>query len=77
MTVMAKPKKTSGKIGRPKAEGPPRRPTLSIKSTEAWREWLGDLADHCHMPSTVVIDQALILYAEAHGFKKPMPKRTS
>jgi hypothetical protein len=76
MQAMAEPKrvKAKGKAGRPKSANP-LKPTISLKRSVEWRDWLKDLADHMHMPATLTIDQALILYAEAKGFKKPMPRR--
>jgi len=74
MVVMAEKHAGKGKGGRPK--GPePKRSSVSLKGSTAWRDWLNDLAEHCHMPATVVIDQALIMYAKANNYGEPMPPR--
>jgi hypothetical protein len=75
MVAMAEPKKTKRKAGRPKTGLPPRKPSVTLKRSEEWRDWLNAFAEHCHMPATVVIDQALIAYAESRGFDQAMPKR--
>ena len=65
---------TVAERGRPPV-ATPKRNIMSIRGSEAWRDWLGELADHVHMPGTTLVDQALMHYAESKGFKKPMPKR--
>lgn len=77
MQVMARPKAKQPKRGpgRPKGEEPARRSMLSIRATEQWRDWINGLADHVDMPATVMIDQALKLYAKSVGFGDEFPGR--
>lgn len=49
---------------------------ISLKGTEAFRDWVNELADHERITSVAVIERALVEYAANHGFKKPAPKRT-
>ncbi len=62
--------------GRPKgsAEGP-KGNVLSIRGSEAWRVWVGRLADHGRLKVADVIDRALIAYARQEGFDEPAPRR--
>lgn len=41
----------------------------------AFKEWLEGLARHVKAPLTVTVDMALNEFAQARGFKKPMPDR--
>lgn len=61
--------------GRPKGLTPPKRPSVSLKGSLEWRDWLKGLADHMDMPATVVIDQALKAYAKANGYDEDFPGR--
>lgn len=56
-------------------DGHTRKNVVSIRGTEAWREWLMGLAAHKRLKAADVIDQALIEYAERHGYPKPAPPR--
>jgi hypothetical protein len=67
---MARPKKRAKK---PKAEA--KRSVISIRGSEDWHEWFTELAAFCRMPGTVVIDQALVEFAQRRGFSKPPPPR--
>lgn len=51
------------------------RVMVTIRGTEAWRAWLGELAEFLRSRPTDVIDQALIKYAKEMGFDKEAPKR--
>jgi hypothetical protein len=52
-----------------------RRNVVSIRGTEAWRDWLMGLARHRRLAAADVIDQALVEYARAHGYDVPPPLR--
>jgi hypothetical protein len=52
-----------------------RKNVISIRGTEAWRDWLMRLAKHKRLNATDVIDQALVEYAERHGFEEAPPER--
>lgn len=67
-----KPKKPTP--GRPKTENP-KRSLASLKGSEEYAEWLESLTDHSHLPTAILIEQALREWAENHGFTKPQPKR--
>lgn len=68
LKTMGRPKK-KGLAGEPKAVG------LAIRGSVAWRDWVMELADFRRLKATDVMDQALVEYAERHGFAKPAPKR--
>jgi hypothetical protein len=57
------------------AEPPARRNVVSIRGTEAWRDWLMGLAAHRRLKAADVIDQALIEYAQKYGYEKKAPPR--
>jgi hypothetical protein len=59
----------------PRPEPGARRNIVSIRGTEAWRDWLMGLAEHRRLKAADVIDQALIEYAERYGYKVPAPRR--
>jgi predicted transcriptional regulator len=50
-------------------------PVVSIRGTPEWKDWLDELARHCRMPKSVLIDIALAEYATRHGFDPPPPSR--
>ncbi len=56
-------------------EQPARRNVVSIRGTEAWRDWLMGLAAHRRLKAADVIDQALIEYAQRYGYDRPAPPR--
>jgi hypothetical protein len=62
-------------MARPKRKEPPRSVVLTIKGTDAWRDWLERLADHSRMPASTVVDLALIDFAKKIGFEEEAPKR--
>lgn len=61
-------------MGRPKKKGPA-SVGIAVRGTKEWRDWVNELADSRRLKATDLIDQALIEYADRHGFKKPAPKR--
>jgi hypothetical protein len=72
-TAMARPKK-KGAVGRPKAADP-KKSLASIKGGAEYAAWLEGLAEHAHLPLTILIEHALREYAENHGYANPQPKR--
>jgi hypothetical protein len=69
------PKKPKRSRGRPKSGKPPLVSAFSIKGSQEWRDWVMALASYSNMPASVLIDQALKMYAKANGYDDPMPKR--
>jgi hypothetical protein len=65
---MARPKKQAAK-----ADAEPKG--IVVRGCVEWRDWVMELADFRRLKATDLIDQALVEYAENHGFKKPAPKR--
>lgn len=68
------------KMGRPKkkktGEGPESRSFgIAIRGSKEWRDWVMELADFRRLKATDLIDQALVEYADRHGFTKRAPKR--
>jgi len=62
--------------GRPKGTGGgPKGNVLSIRGSEAWRDWVGRLADHNRLKGADVIDGALVAFAKQEGFNEPAPRR--
>jgi hypothetical protein len=53
----------------------PRRVVVQMKGTDDWKAWLEELAKHLRMPTSAVIDNALVVYAKAQGFTKEAPER--
>lgn len=70
---MAKKKTSGAKV--PDPEPGPRRSVLQMKGTEAWKEWLDRLAKHLRMPTSAVVDNALVEYAKSRGFSEEAPER--
>jgi ribosomal protein L16 Arg81 hydroxylase len=69
--TMAKPK--AGKRVLP--DPLPRKTVLTIKGTDAWKEWLDRLSRHLRTPTSTLVDHALIRYAKEQGFDEPAPER--
>jgi hypothetical protein len=63
------------RMGRPKKRQETEYKVIAIRGTPDWHEWVFQLAEFRRTPVTSVIDQALVEYAERHGFKKPAPSR--
>lgn len=70
-------KKTAGPKGKGEKgdQEETRKNVVSIRGTERWRTWLMGLAAHRRLKAADVIDQALIEYAERHGYNEPAPPR--
>jgi predicted transcriptional regulator len=68
--VMAK-KKGSTKS----PDGGARVTTVAVRASEAWKEWVDQLADYKRLTVADVIDQALVKYARDEGFPEAAPKR--
>jgi hypothetical protein len=47
----------------------------ATRGTDAWREWVLKFADHQRAAVPALIDQALVHYAKAKGFKDKPPRR--
>jgi hypothetical protein len=77
VTKMADPPKRKRKpgAGRPKGAEPPRRSIAAFKGSEAFAQWFDGLVEHCRMPTSTVIEHALILLAQERGYLDPPPKR--
>jgi hypothetical protein len=71
---MAK-KRTAPKAGKQSTEPGPRSTVLTIKGTEEWKEWLNGLSDHLRIPTSTIVDLALVRYAKESGYTKEPPKR--
>jgi hypothetical protein len=66
---------------RPKKPGRPKKPedqtleySFTIRSRKPWREWLQSAANALDCEMVEVVDEGLVLLAEAKGLPKP-PKR--
>lgn len=71
--TMARPKKK--KVGRP-PEREPLRSLLSIKGSDAFEAWIDGLVDHAHQGTrSLLIRNALRVFAEQSGYEPPQPKR--
>lgn len=70
---MAKKKMPAGKDQMP--ETLTRRTVLTIKGTDEWRGWLERLGEKLRMPTSTIVDHALIKYAREMGFEEAAPKR--
>lgn len=53
----------------------PRRAVLQMKGTDEWKGWLERLARYLRMPTSAVVDNALVDYAKAKGFTEEAPER--
>jgi hypothetical protein len=73
-TVATMAKKKSAK---PKQAPEPgsRRVVFQMKGTEEWKEWLDGLSKRLRMPSSAVVDNALVMYAKAQGYEAEAPER--
>lgn len=68
-------KKRKAVAGRPK-EPEPLRSLISVKGTTAFEEWLDGLVDHAHQGTrTLLLRNALRVFAEQQRYEKTMPKR--
>lgn len=46
-----------------------------LKGSAAYRDWLGRLTEYSRMPGAVLIDRALMEWAERNGFNEKPPHR--
>lgn len=53
----------------------PKTTVLTIKGSDAWKKWLRRLCDHTRMPTSTVVDLALIDFARKMRFEEEPPKR--
>lgn len=53
----------------------PRKTVLTIKGTEEWKAWLERLSKHLRMPTSTLVDHALVKYAKELKFEEPPPER--
>lgn len=49
---------------------------LTMRGSGEWKEWLQRLGKHCRLKTAVLIEQALMEYAEKRGFTDVPPERT-
>jgi hypothetical protein len=75
VATMAKKKQASVRKPEPPPEPEPRRAVLQMKGTVEWKGWLDRLARHLRMPTSSVVDNALVEYAKARGFDEEAPER--
>lgn len=75
MLTMAEPKKRKPVRGRPKGEKAPRKIIVTFKGYEEFDMWLSRLAAFKRLPVSVLIEHAVIEYAEKHEFTDPAPER--
>jgi hypothetical protein len=47
----------------------------AFKGSPEFASWLDSLVKHCRMPTSSVIENALIEYARIRGFNDPAPER--
>ena len=74
--AMVKPmvEQKRGRPGRPKGPGPVRGTVVALKGTTDWKAWLDEFAAHCRLGLADTIEQSLVAYARARGYRAP-PKR--
>jgi hypothetical protein len=66
----------SPKADKDQNPAPVRRGTvLTIKGTEEWKEWLSGLSDHLRIPTSTIVDLALVQFAKSEGYEPAPPKR--
>lgn len=58
-----------------KPSDPVRKVVFQMKGSEEWKGWLDDLAKQLRMPTSAVVDNALVMYAKAQGFNREAPER--
>jgi hypothetical protein len=71
-STLMPPKKRAG--GRPKTPDP-KRSIASFRGTTGFADWFEWLVTHRRLPASVLIEHALIEYAERHGYKPKAPER--
>lgn len=68
-----KPETSARKPPAAPGEGP--SPRLVVRCRGLWLEWVWGLAEHCRVDVAVVVEQALIRYAEGVAYNEPPPRR--
>lgn len=63
------------KAGKTPAQPGPRSTVLTIKGTDEWKAWLNGLSDFLRIPTSTVVDLALVQYAKTEGYTEQPPKR--
>jgi hypothetical protein len=48
---------------------------VTIRGSQAWKDWVDELVEHCRSDASKVIDNALVDYAIKFGFTKKPPIR--
>jgi hypothetical protein len=67
-------KEKAGKPG-PKPVDGGRVATTPIRSTDAWKRWVDELAEFDRSTVSDLVDHALVAYARQIGFPKVAPRR--
>lgn len=69
-------KKRTATSARKRASEPgPRSTVLTIKGTDEWKGWLNGLSDHLRIPTSTIVDLALVRFAKESGYTMEPPKR--
>jgi hypothetical protein len=68
---------SAGLMARKASDKPsePKRMIFAMRGSEAFRVWMEELAEHCGMSVSMLVDRSLRRTAKAEGFTKPAPKR--
>jgi wyosine [tRNA(Phe)-imidazoG37] synthetase (radical SAM superfamily) len=75
MSLGARVAMPTKKAGRP-AEPEPMKSLVSLKGTPTFEAWLDELVEHSHQGTrSLLLRNALRVFAEREGFGKPQPKR--
>jgi hypothetical protein len=70
------PKKARKSAGGRPPEPEPVRSLISLKGTPSFEAWLDGLVDHAHQGTrTLLLKNALRVFAQANGYLDPQPKR--
>jgi hypothetical protein len=72
LATMPPSRKRAG--GRPKVPKP-KRSIASFKGTDEFAAWFDGLIAHSRLPASILIEHALLLYAEKEGYKPKPPER--
>ena len=70
-------------MGKRKAVPPPdvqpekdnRVTVLNLKGTREYKQWLDELSEFSHMPTSTLFDVSIADWAKRQGFSKTPPKR--
>ncbi len=72
--VLDVPRQKRKAVGRPKVPEP-MIPIASFKGSKAFAAWFDRLLEHCRMPTSVVIEHALMEFAKTMKFQEKPPRR--